>query len=270
MAINTTTYTFQEVFEAFFFNLETNEMYTYLDNLKTSNWENTGEIVSARGGRGNTIISSFSHSKGSSMMIESATLSDGLFEMQTGTAVEDLTTTTEILYPDVVTISGDSGATLYTGIGTADAEIEFAYVLDASGAPSGTSYTQATVVSTTEFVYIATTKALTFGTGLVADAAEVLVNYYPTIATAKKVVNNAAKFAATVRAVFNGRFRDVCTDEDYLGQLVYHRAKIGENYNFDISADGDPAVHNLELTAEKACSNDKLWTLYIYESDVIS
>lgn len=44
-------------------------------------------------------------------------------------------------------------------------------------------------------------------------------------------------------------------------------AQIDGNWNFDLSADGDPAVQNLSMEFVKGCMENKLYDFKVYTED---
>jgi hypothetical protein len=265
MAVASSQYAVQEIFNLTVFDLVDGSCQAVLSDLKNTNWSNNGQVVYAQGGRGNPKIIGFGHSKESTLTCGSAVISDGLFGIQTGTKMASLTSTTLIQYPDTLVVTDETVDTTYTAIGTAGSEIGFAYLINADGS-LGTVFEQAGAVSAGHFTYTPGTKALLFNAGDVVDGAKIMVFYYPTASTAKQITNKTDKFAANVKIVADGRFRDTCTGEDYLAQLIYYKAKTSEEYAFDLAADGAPAVHNIKFEALKQCGSTTLWDLFIYDS----
>lgn len=277
MAVDTNKYALQALFEVLLIDLE-NQNATRLDDLKQTTWSNSGTTQYVTGGRGGAKIIGFGSQKESMLDIQSAVLSDGLFEVQTGTDVEALTDTTEVLFTDFgsegtgLVISSDATTTQYTATGTTNAEIYGVYVLNDDGSLGTRISTQVSVAPTSddEFQYTSGTKTLTFNTGFLSDGDKVVALYYPTAASAKKFVNKTDVFSKNVKVVADGLFKDTCNGKDFWGQLVYEKAKAGEEYSFDLSEDGTPAVHNLSLEGLKACGAKTLWTLYILDEDDLS
>lgn len=272
MSVDTNKYALQALFEVTLIDL-VNQDAIRLDELKQTTWSNSGTTQYLTGARGGAKIIGFGAQKESMLDIQSAVLSDGLFEIQTGTDVENLTNTTEVLFTDLGTdgsglvVTSDATATQYVATGTANEEIFGVYVLNSDGSLGTRVTTQVAVAPTadTEFQYNSGTKALTFNTGFLNDGDKVAVLYYPTAASAKKFVNRVDVFSKNVKMVADGLFRNTCTGKDYWGQLVFEKAKAGEEYSFDLTETGEPAVHNLSLKALKACGGKELWVLYLLD-----
>ena len=277
MAVDTNKYALQALFEVLVIDLE-NQNATRLDELKQTTWSNGGQTQYVTGSRGGAKIIGFGAQKESMLDIQSAVLSDGLFEIQTGTDTEALTDTTELLFTDLgangtgLVAASDAVITQYTATGTAGSEIFGVYVLNADGSLGTRVTTQVAVAPTAddEFQYTSGTKTVDFNSGFLSDGDKVVVLYYPTVASAKKFVNKTDVFAKNVKIVADGLFRNTCTGTDFWGQLVFEKAKAGEEYSFDLTEDGTPAVHNLSLEALKPCGSTNLWTLYVADSSGIS
>lgn len=269
MAIDTSKFAMQEVFDVNVFDLSDGACLAILDDLKTSTWSNNGETVYTQGGKGNPKIIGFGHSKESMLECGSAVISDGLLGVQSGSDVTTETNATAVQYQEVLTVTSDAATSTYTATGTAGEEIGYVYVVNSDGS-LGAQLTQAGAVAAGEFTYTAGTKAFAFDTAELADGTKIMVFYYPTVASAKRVQNVTSEFAKNVKVVANGRFRDTCTGKDYNAQLVFHKAKTSEEYSFDLAADGEPVVQNVSFEALKSCDSDNLWDLYIYDTEDLS
>jgi len=264
MSVDTSKYAIQEVFEITLFDLSTGEAIAVLEDLKDSGFENDGTTVYVQGGRGNAKITSFSHSKMAKMTCSNALVTDGVMEVQTGEDVEVLTDTTEILFTEILTVGTDTATTTHTATGTVGEEIKFAYVRNAD-CTLGARLTQGLVAAAGVFTYTSGTKLITFDTAELADGVEIVVHYYPTASSAKKLANKTNVYSKIVRVVANCLFQNVLTGLSYEGQIIFHRAKIGETWAWALSADGDASVQNVELEALANCTNNELWSLYIYD-----
>jgi hypothetical protein len=264
MAVDTSKFAVQAVFEIKTFDLETGSCLALLDDLKETTWENNGEVVYAQGGRGNPKVIGFGHSKTSMLNTQNATIVEGALAMQTGSDTIELTNSTSVTYTDIQTVADDAVTTQFTATGTTGAEIGFVYVLNSDGT-LGTPLTQAATVAAGKFTYTTGTKKVTFNTAELADGVKVIMFYKPTLASGKRIVNKTDIFAKNVKVIADGLFRDTCTGKDYAGQLVYDKAKVQEGYTFTLTANGEPSVHNLNFEALKACGANELWNLYIYD-----
>lgn len=271
MAVNTNQYAVQAVFEIDVFDLEDGALLARLEELKSTNWQNSGEIVYSQGGRGNPKIIGFGHSKSSMLECQNAIITEGALGIQTGSGVEELSSTTDVKFSEILTVTTNSATTTYTATGVAGAEIGYVYKLNDDGS-IGAKIEQGAAVATGTFTYTPLSKTLTFEDtpAQYADGTKIVVFYNPTISDAKKVTNRTDVFAKNVMVRANGLFRDVCNGKDYAGQLIFYKAKTSEEYNIELSADGEPAVHNISWEALKSCTDNILWDLIIYNPEDIA
>lgn len=269
MAIDTSKFAVQQIFVVDAFDLETGALVARFEDLKNSTLNNNGTVVYAQGGVGNPKIIGFSHSKESTLELESAVITGGAMGIQTGSGLIDLTDSTTIPFDEVLTAAGSSSitaTTTYTATGATGKEIGFAYILNTDGTVKKT-LTQGSTATTGSFAYASASKELSFATGDVVAGDKILVVYYPTAASAYQISNSTEVFAQNVRLHCKTLFRDTCTGEDYVGVLVMYKAKAGEEWSLELSADGDPAVHAISFEALKSCESPVLWDIFIYDTD---
>lgn len=269
MAIDTSKFAVQQIFTVDAFDLEDGTLISRFEDLKNSTLNNNGTIVYAQGGVGNPKIIGFSHSKESSLEIESAVITGGALGIQTGSGLISLETTKNIPFDEVLTVKEGAANTTYTATGTAGSEIGFVYVLNTDGTTKATLKQAATAGENT-FAYASATKTISFAEDALADGTKILVVYYPTAATAYQISNSTEVFAKNVRLHCRTLFRDTCTGKDYVGVLVIYKAKAGEEWSLALSADGDPAVHSITFEALKSCESPVLWDIFIYDTADLS
>jgi len=274
MAVETSKYALQALFEVTVIDLESQNA-TRLDELKNTNWSDTSNTTYVTGARGGAKIIGFGSQKESMLEIESAVLSDGLFGMQTGTDVEVLTDTTEVMFTDLGTdgkglvIASVTTTTTYTATGVVGAEIFGVYVMNSDGS-FGERVTKQVAIAPTandEFQYTSGSKLLTFNAGCLKDGDRVAVLYYPTASSAKKFVNRTDVFSKNVQVIADGLFVNTCTGETYWSQLCYKKAKVNPDVSYSLTESGEPAVSNLKFEALKPCGSKELWSLYILDED---
>lgn len=267
MAIDTSKFAVQQIFTVDAFNLDTGALIARLEDLKTSTLSNNGTVVYAQGGVGNPKIIGFSHSKEAKLELENAVITEGAMGIQTGGGVETLTNSTSVPFDEViVTATADTAVTSYIATGTAGSEIGFAYLLNDDGTVK-TTFTQATTVAAEKFTYATATKTITFNTGAVPVGSKILVIYHPTASSVVNISNKTDVFSSNVRLNCHTLFRDTCSGVDYVGTLVIYKAKCSEEWNLELTADGDPAVHNMSFEALKSCTSPVLWDIFIYDTD---
>lgn len=267
--IDTSKFAIQQIFTVDAFNLDDGSLNTRLEDLKSSTLSNNGTIVYSQGGIGNPKIVGFSHSKEASLTIENALITEGGLDIQIG-GTSVLTNSNEVPFDEVITVAtADTAITSYAATGTAGSELGYVYILNSDGTIKQ-KLAQAAAVAADKFTYATATKTITFNTGAVAVGTKVLAIYYPTISSVIKASNKTDVFAKSMRLHCKTLFRDTCTNEDYVGVLVIYKAKCGEEWSLELSADGDPAVHNMVFEALKSCESNTLWDIFIYDKDDIA
>lgn len=216
-----------------------------------------------------TAMLHFDHSQSLEITGNSATIDDGLLELQTGAALEVLTNTNEIRITEERTVDTNACTTTATATGTAGAELKFIEVLDVYGNITAT-YTQvAATPATTQFTYTPGTKTVTFFAGDLADDTTVRLHYFPTVASARKISQSGNASSATLRWEAEAVFKDVCTKEERLGFIVIYSGHISGAFNWNLAESAAPAVHNFTLMGEKLC-NEKIWDAYFYDGTQVS
>lgn len=263
MPINTTQYGLQKVFHIRGYDYLTGDLLLDLKKLKESVFTNGQETVYLTGGRANAQQASFDHSKTAMISGSNATIDEGLVQAQLGKLIDTLTDTTEIEYEEILTVKDDEAITKYVAQGDAGEEIKVLRVIS-----TNEDLVQDATVSAGKFTYTPATKLLTFNTAELADGTKIKVIYYPKAASAKKITNSTQEFSKTLRLVADVLLKDACTDQLVRGQIVAEKGKISGEFEWNVSADGEPAVHNFEATFLEGCENDNLWDMYIFdESD---
>ncbi len=121
--------------------------------------------------------------------------------------------------------------------------------------------------TTGKFVYTVGTKTMAFFSGEVTAADQIVVFYRATAgATTLTTSSFSDRFAKSVKLVATGLVRDICTKVDYKAQIIFYNAKMSNNFELALSADGDPAVQSIEFEALQSCGSTKLWDLIVWES----
>lgn len=219
------------------------------------------------GGRGNVYIGGgFAHSRRATMNVESATFNTEVMAIQNGTEIA--TGATTITYYDTITSTdGSTWKTKYKAEGEENHEIGFIYILNEDGT-YGTRFTQAdTATEPNTFAYAAATKTITFGTGAPANGDTIVCAYqYETEDTAQKLQLDAGSTPSTALVSAYGIARDICSGELF-PCVIEGTVQIDGNWNFELSADGDPVVQNLSMEFVKSCTNSNLYTFTIYTDE---
>ena len=141
------------------------------------------------------------------------------------------------------------------------------YIVGADGTYSKT-YSQAAVAAAGSFTYSSDTKEITFSEEDAPLATDILACAY-TFATAdnaQRISINSDGVPPVVLVSAYGIARDTCTGELFTA-LIEGQAQVDGNWNFDISADGEPAVQNLAMEFVKGCISSELYTFTIFTED---
>lgn len=200
------------------------------------------------------------------MNIESATFNTEVMAIQNGTEIA--TGSTTITYYDTITSAdGSTWKTKFKAQGADNNEIGFIYILNEDGT-YGTQFTQADATSEPNtFTYDAETKAITFGSGAPTKGDTIVCAYtFKTADNAQKISLDAGSTPSTALVSAYGIARDICTGELF-PCVIEGTVQIDGNWNFDLSADGDPVVQNLSMEFVKSCTNSNLYTFTIYTED---
>lgn len=223
------------------------------------------------GGRGNVYIGGgFAHSRRATMNVESATFNTEVMAIQNGTEIA--TGATTITYYDTITSTdGSTWKTKYKAQGTAGQEIGFIYILNNDGT-YGDVYKQVSQMSESaakEFTYSDGT--ITFNTVETSEAPTkdetiVCAYQYETEDTAQKLQLDAGSTPSTALVSAYGIARDICSGELF-PCVIEGTVQIDGNWNFELSADGDPVVQNLSMEFVKSCTNSNLYTFTIYTNE---
>lgn len=201
--------------------------------------------------------------------------------VQNGTEIA--TGSQKITYYDTITATGTSSApvfkTKFTAVGTTtagvsnDDEIGFIYLLNSDGT-YGEKYVQVKTLGAQparEFTYDSASKIITFNTAT-ASLAPVFEDslacayQYKTGSTAQRIELTSYAVPPTVLVSAYGIARDTCTG-DLFPCVIEGQAQVDGNWNFDLTADGDPVVQNLSMEFVKSCTSNNLYNFTIYTSD---
>lgn len=234
-------------------------------------------------GRGNVYIGGgFAHSRRATMNVTVATWNTEVVALQNGTEVQ--TGSTEVTYYDVISIAGETSATTkYKAIGMEGAEITYVYGVKSDGT-YGETWTQGAKPAMAEngtpdnwnpdttgtFTYDPQNKTIYFAE---ADA-EKLKEFnaiacaytYKSDDKAQTIMINSDGIPAVVLVTAYGIARSICDGKLYTA-VIEGQAQIDGNWNFDLSADGEPAVQSLNMEFVKGCLNNTLYSFKVITED---
>lgn len=177
----------------------------------------------------------------------------------------------QITYYDEITADPTDGSykTKFTAQGAVGSEIGFAYIINQDGS-YGTQFTQAAVAGPGTFAYASATKQLTFDTSdenRPRQSDRIACAYTFNSATnAQRIIVESDGVPPVVLVTAYGLARDVCSGELFPA-VIEGQAQIDGNWNFDLSADGDPAVQNLSMEFVKGCASNEMYTFTVFTED---
>lgn len=229
-------------------------------------------------GKGNSYIGrGFGHSKHATFNIESATWNTDVLAAQNGTDVvmgettytkyvqidlKGSTTEYELTLPAVK----KTGATLYIGtIYGTQKDGDYVKVLTEDGAASSGKFSYTPEVTSGQ----AKKAKITLQEGDVTEmigtlGCTKLSMAYTVKSNAKaqriNIKTNTMPDTALVTAY--GLVADIC-DGSLYPCIVHGMAQIDGNWTWDLTADGDPAVHNISMEFVAGCESDDLYSIII-------
>ena len=268
----------QQVYEILMQKPSDESIIGYLKHCKTSSIENTQEMVYPSGGKGNSYIGrGFGHSKHATFNIENATWNTDVLAAQNGTdVVMGETTYTKYVqinlkedtteYNLVLPAVKKTGATLYIGtIYGTQKDGDYVKILKEDSAASAGKFTYTPEVTdgeakpakitldasdVTEMIKTLGCTKLSMGYAVKSSAKAQRIN----------IKTNTMPDTALVTAY--GLVADIC-DGSLYPCIVHGMAQIDGNWTWELSADGDPAVHNISMEFVAGCESDDLYSIII-------
>lgn len=175
-----------------------------------------------------------------------------------------------ITYYDEIS-SDETGAfhTKFTAQGVPGSEIGFIYLLNEDGT-YGTSFTQDSTASTGKFAYASETKTITFDTSdpnKPTVGSKIACAYtFKSADNAQRITVNSDGIPPVVLVSAYGLAKDSCSGELFPA-VIEGQAQIDGNWNFDLSADGEPAVQNISMEFVRSCSSKEMYTFTVFTED---
>ena len=276
MAVKKTPKNFsvQQIFEILMQRPSDNSIIGYLKHCKTTTLENTVEMTYPTGGRGNVYIGrGFSHSKRATFTVESATWNTEVIAAQNGVDVT-LGETTYRKYVQVDLVSGadsynlpsnpvkETGATKYIGV---------IYATSASGDYLSEVQEDIAVSDGMFTVTVneeATPAFITLNEGaaakLIGEGAVKLTMAYTvkSATTAQRIDIKTDTMPDTALVTAYGLVADNC-DGTLYPCIIHGTVQIDGNWNWEITADGDPAVQNISMEFVAGCASNDLYSIII-------
>lgn len=268
----------QQVYEVLMQKPSDESIIGYLKHCKTSSIENTQEMVYPSGGKGNSYIGrGFGHSKHATFNIENATWNTDVLAAQNGTDV----------------VMGETTYTKYVQINLKENTTEYNLALPAVKKTGATLYigtiygtqkdgdyvkilTEDSVASAGKFTYTpevtdggAKPAKITLDTFDVAEMINTLgciklsMGYtVKSSAKAQRINIKTNTMPDTALVTAYGLVADIC-DGSLYPCIVHGMAQIDGNWTWDLTADGDPAVHNISMEFVAGCESDDLYSIII-------
>lgn len=220
----------------------------------------TAEAVDALG---NT-IAQFYRSKTAEFSAENSLFDLALLAAQSGSEKNVASAANKIKVPIFETVTTTSASTVtlkHAPVG----QITKIYALKGDST-LGTSYTNGSAASATEFVHVSEATQITLPTGLSAGTQLMVIYDYESEA-AVEVVNNATDFPKAGRFVLEVLGCDVCDQTNLIhAYVVFPVAKLSPDTEISFATDG---THNLTITAfQDYCDREKrLFSIIVPEEN---
>lgn len=270
-----TNFVLQQVFEILLRDPVDYSIVAYLSDVKTSGLTNEVTMVYPQGGRGNVRIGrGFAHSRHATLNVESATFNMDVLAAQNGTDIKT-GKTTRTKYVEVPLVAGQKTYDVAAATkGTNDAHyIDVVYFLTSDGTKVASVLEDTAATTQGKFGYTAgsgkgtitlneTDLSTYMGEGYLATKIGMAYDV-ETGSDAAVIHVEAGAVPDTVLVSAYGIASDKCTGKFYKAQIE-GRAQIDGNWSFDVSADGDPAVHSLSLEFLKDCGSSDLYTFMVF------
>lgn len=203
------------------------------------------------------------------MNVTVATWNTEVMALQNGTEV--VTGSTEITYYDTITVgAGGTATTKFKAIGAEGSEVSFVYKVKNDGTYEESWTQAATAESAGQFSYEADTKTISFFSTDPNKPVEgdtlVCAYKFKSADNAQTIEINSDGIPDVVLVSAYGVARDICTGELFPA-VIEGQAQIDGNWNFDLSADGEPAVQSLNMEFVKGCLDKTLYTFKVFTED---
>ena len=234
-----------------------NFMFT-LDELQNATINQSQETSDITGKAGRK-LATLKRNKSVTISGTNGLVSGGLMEVQTGGKFENKTT--DVLWTDYLTVTGNAATTSYTAVGTTGNEIESIYVKNNDGT-LGATLTQDVTVAAGKFTYTPGTKALAFNEGEIEDGTEIVV-YYKRKIQANVLENMSDSYSGKCALYIDAMAEDKCSN---VYRIQFYIPKADFSGEFSLELGDNQTVHAFEAEAlAGACgAGSQLWTYTIF------
>ena len=234
-----------------------NFMFT-LDELQNATINQSQETSDITGKAGRK-LATLKRNKSVTISGTNGLVSGGLMEVQTGGKFENKTT--DVLWTDYLTVSGNAATTSYTAVGTTGNEIESIYVKNNDGT-LGATLTQDATVASGKFTYSPATKAIAFNDGDIADGTEIVV-YYKRKIQANVLENMSDSYSGKCALYIDAMAEDKCSNV-YRIQFFIPKADFSGEFSLELGDNQTVHAFEAEALAGACGAGSQLWTYTIF------
>lgn len=234
-----------------------NFMFT-LDELQNATINQSQETSDITGKAGRK-LATLKRNKSVTISGTNGLVSGGLMEVQTGGKFENKTT--DVLWTDYLTVSGNAATTSYTAVGTTGNEIESIYVKNNDGT-LGATLTQDATVASGKFTYSPETKAIAFNDGDIADGTEIVV-YYKRKIQANVLENMSDSYSGKCALYIDAMAEDKCSNV-YRIQFFIPKADFSGEFSLELGDNQTVHAFEAEALAGACGAGSQLWTYTIF------
>ena len=240
------------------FDIATGAYMFTMDELQNATLAQGEEKIDITGKQGRK-LTSLKRNKTLTVSGSNGMLSAGMLELQTGSKFK--AETTEVMWYDYLTVSGNAAATTFTAVGTTGNEIPEILVKDVNGIVVKT-LTQGAEVAAGVFTYDPATKAIAFNADDVKDGVEIVANYMRKI-NAHVLENMSDVYSGKAILYVDLLAEDKCSNV-YRVQIKIPKADF--NGEFSLEFGDNQTVHNFEAEglAGSCGSNGRLWSWTVF------
>lgn len=256
MNINDITITSLETITAF--DIVTGNYKFTMDELQNTTIAQSQEKTDITGKQGRK-LNSLKKNKAVTISGANGMVSGGLLELQTGGKFESKTT--DVLWTDYITVSGNAAATTYKAVGTVGNEIESVYIKNADGT-LGDVLEQDAMVAAGKFTYDPATKTLAFDEGEIADGTEIVV-YYKRQIKADVLENKSDTYSGKCALYIDAIAEDKCANI-YRVQFYIPKADFNGEFSFEMGDNQTVHSFDAESMAGACGASAALWTYTVF------
>ena len=224
----------KEVADVTFYDIETDKPVLYLDTLKVSTVETTGEQSEAKGGKGNSSLLIWDFGREITLNLEDALFSPASMAIMFGDTLANAVPATRTVKRNTdysPTANGTLPSKVYKKTGEASDAGDTTVVWYAPGSS------------------VATTAGI---------AGEYYIGEYSFSAVATLIQINAAKFPGTYKIVGDTYRRNEKTGKDEIFQFIVPKAKMSSETTLTLQADGDPTTFSMSMRVLRPADGNML------------